>query len=115
VKAWIANEQNEFYCVVIFAETREKARYKALQYTECFEDAGYKDIRCTRIPVADKMYNGRDYMDWCDPDDRLFLVKECGFECDYVFDGMGIEGCEKCSAKEFCDIYKNFIKEMENK
>ena len=42
-------------------------------------------------------------MDWFNPQDRIVLVKECGFVCypDY----LESEHCEVCSAKDYCDTY----------
>lgn len=44
-------------------------------------------------------------MDWMDPDDRIAMVKECGFHCNY--ESFEIEKCPKCPANEYCDYYED--------
>lgn len=103
MKAWLVREKDEFCAEVVFAETRGKARSLALS-TDCCEDANFTDIEVRRMPEADKHYKeGRWHLDWEDPQDRIVLVKECGFVCDY--DAFYFEDCETCSAKEYCDRY----------
>ena len=46
-------------------------------------------------------------MDWYDPKDRLFLVKELGFRCEYVVPGE----CKVCSARTICERYEDFLNE----
>ena len=53
--------------------------------------------------------DGKWHLDWENPKDRLILVKECGFVCDY--DYLEWEDCELCSAKEYCDRYKDHLTE----
>jgi hypothetical protein len=105
MKAWLVREKDEFCAEVVFAETRSKAKVLALS-TDCCEDAKFIDIEATRMPQADKYYKeGKKRLDWENPQDRIVLVKECSFHCDYdVFD---IEECEICSAKEYCDFYQD--------
>ena len=107
MKAWLVREKGEFAAEVVFAETRGKARALA-QHTDCCEDLRFTDIEVYRKPQADKYYKeGKWHLDWCDPQDRIVLVKECGFVCTWeVFD---IEECPYCSAKEYCDQYKDYI------
>ena len=103
MKAWLVRERGEFLATVVFAETRGKARALA-QHTEACEDVNFCDIEVQRMPQADKYYvDGKTEMYWFDAADRLALVKECGFICD--FDAFEDEWCEMCSAKEFCDLY----------
>lgn len=72
--------------------------------TDCCECAHFCDIEVTRMPQADKYYTeGKTELDWFNPNDRLVLVKECGFMCDY--DAFQTEDCTACSAKAFCDRY----------
>jgi len=108
MKAYLVHDKNraEPYYTVVFAEKRNKARYLALS-TEACEDAEYAGVVATRLPAADSQYNGRTEMDWCNPDDRLFLVKECGFNCaEPEFDD-----CKNCSAKEYCGEYEHLCEE----
>lgn len=102
-KAWLVREKDEFCATVVFAETRGKAKSLALA-TDCCEDAHFLDIEVQRMPQADKYYKeGKTELHWFDPNDRLVLVKECGFYCDY--DAFLTEDCTVCSAKAFCDRY----------
>lgn len=97
MKAWLVRVKDEFYSTVVFAETRAKAKMAALS-TECCEYAKYIDIEAHREPQMDKYYtDGKTEMDWDDPQDRIALVKECGFHCEYDCD------MEKCPAAKWCD------------
>lgn len=99
MKAWIVNPKYEFGSAVVFAETRGKAKSAAL-ITDCCEGANFCDIEVRRVLQMDKYYvEGKTEMDWSDPDDRIALVKECGFYCEDPI----AECCECCPAKEFCD------------
>lgn len=101
VKAWLAKDKNEFHATVVFAETRGKAKSIAMR-TEACEDVDFCNIYIERVPQIDKYYKeGKKEMDWLNDDDRLALVKECGFYCEYIVDDM----CEDCPAKEYCDEY----------
>lgn len=103
MKAWLVREKGEFCATVVFAETRGKARSRAMR-TECCEDVPFCDIEVRRVPEADKYYKpDKTEMDWFDPDDRLVLVRDCNFICDYGT--SQVEDCTTCSAKAFCDRY----------
>ena len=103
MKAWLVREKGEFRATVVFAETRGKARALA-QSTDACEDINFCDIEVRRMPQADKYYkDGKTEMHWFNPDDRLALVKECGFMCDN--EAFQLEDCTTCSAKAFCDRY----------
>lgn len=105
MKAWIVGVKDEPYSSVVFAETRGKARSLAMSIDGCSE-AQFTDIEVYRKPQMDKYYKeGRRYMDWDNPKDRLALVKDCSFVCDP--DYIEYEDCEECSAKEYCDQYKD--------
>ena len=81
MKAWLVREKDEFCAEVVFAETRGKARSLALS-TDCCEDARFTDIEVHRMPHLDKYYKeGKWHFDWDNPQDRIVLVKECGFWC----------------------------------
>lgn len=103
MKAWLVREKDEFFATVVFAETRGKARAIA-QLTDACEDCDFCDIEVHRFPQADKYYkDGKMEMDWDNPQDRIALVKECGFYCVSV----EYADCEDCSAREFCDFYND--------
>lgn len=103
MKAWLVRENGEFCATVVFAETRGKARALA-QSTDACEDVDFCDIEVRRMPQADKYYTeGKTELYWWNYDDRLVLVKECGFMCDY--DAFQAEDCTACPAKAFCDRY----------
>lgn len=108
MKAWIVNVKDEFCSTVVFAETRGKAKSIAL-HTDCCEDADFCDIEIRRLPHIDKYYKeGKTELDWLDKKDRIILVKECGFRCEYIEEYW----CEWCSAKEYCEPYQDYIEEQ---
>ena len=107
MKAWIVQPKDEGYAGIVFAETRGKAKSIALSL-DGFEDAQFTDIEVRRVPYADKYYKeGKSCLDWDNPIDRIVMVKECGFVCDY--DYLEWEDCETCSAKDHCDRYKDHL------
>lgn len=109
MKAWLVREKDGDCSIVVFAETRGKARSIAM-HTDCCEDAAFCDIEVSRLSHMDKYYKeGKKEMDWENPKDRLALVKECGFHCEY-FDALW---CIDCSAKEYCDTYIDYKREYE--
>ena len=113
MKAWRVKEAGEFCATVVFAETRGKAQALALCTYTC-EDADFCDIVAYREPQMDKYYvEGKKEMDWENPQDRIALVKDCGFVCDT--DYLEHEDCENCPAKEYCDQYKDYIADMNGK
>lgn len=105
MKAWRVKQKDDVYATVVFAETRGKARSLALA-TDCCEYAGFCNIEVRREPNLDKCYvEGKKEMDWYNPQDRIALVKECGFRCE-PFDS---EECERCPAVKYCDYYDDYI------
>lgn len=111
MKAWLVKEKGEFDAEIVFAETRGKARNLALS-TDCCDDVNFTDIEVRRQPQADKYYKeGKWHLDWRNPQDRIALVKDCGFVCEY--EHLEWEDCESCSAKEYCGRYKDHLTEKE--
>lgn len=109
MKAWLVRKRDEFYATVVFAETRAKAKIAALS-TGCCEYANYIDIEARREPQLDKYYKvGKTEMEWDDSQDRIALVKECGFYC--APDVFSPKECRECSAQEFCDKYAECTEE----
>lgn len=109
MKAWNVRKKNEFGATVVFAETRGKAKVMA-QSTEACEDVDFCDIEVRRAPTIDKYYkDGKKEMDWFNKEDRIALVKEAGFHCEYIEP----ECCEYCPAKEYCDMYQDYKEEEE--
>lgn len=106
MKAWIVKARDEFGATVVFAEKRGKAKSLALA-TQCCEHVPYIKIEARRCPEADKLYKGQYEVDWDNPDDRICLVKECGFYCECIEP----EYCKKCPAKEYCDSYEGYKEE----
>ena len=112
MKAWRVGSKYVQWSTVVFAETRGKARALALTTDAC-EDADFCDIEVYRMPQADKCYtDGKVEMDWYNPKDRLVLVRDCGYTCDY--DAFGLEYCADCSGKGYCDQYQDYIRESED-
>lgn len=109
MKAWFVREKDGDCVTVVFAETRGKARALAM-HTDACGDARFTDIDVRREPQMDKYYKeGKTEMDWENPKDRIALVKECGFRCEYVEPFW----CDTCSAKQYCGIYEEYEDELE--
>ncbi len=103
MKAWIVREKDEFEAAVVFAETRGKAKTLALS-TEACESSDFMSVEVRRAKEADKYYKpGKRELDWFNPDDRIAMVKDCGFTC--IPDAHCAEECADCPAKDFCDDY----------
>ncbi|MCH5303538.1 MAG: hypothetical protein J1E41_01625 [Ruminococcus sp.] len=101
MKAWLVGIKDEFLKTVVFAENRNKAKSLA-KSTEACDGAKYIDIEARRLPIADSQYKGRTEMEWDNPKDRLFLVKNCDFCCEFA----ELSECDKCSAKKYCSFYQ---------
>jgi len=112
MKAWKVNVKDDFCSVVVFAPTRGIAKSVALS-SDILPDPEYLFLEAIRYPIADSQYNGNGEpccMYWDDPDDRLFLVKECGWTCEEFM----LECCEKCSAKDYCGDYQQWLDDKED-
>lgn len=109
MKAYLVREKDQFYATVVFAETTGKAKMLALS-TDCCEYARFIDIEVHRMPQVDKYYKeGKQHLDWENPQDRIVLVKECGFWCGE--EAFEFYDCELCSAKQYCDRYSENVGE----
>ena len=107
MKAWLVKEKGGDCAEVVFAETRGRAKSLAT-HTDIVDFADFVDIEAHRLPKADKYYKeGKWHLDWNDPQDRIVLVNECGFRCEYVEPYM----CKDCSAKEYCEDYQEYLEE----
>lgn len=94
-------EKDEFVATIVFAETRGQAKVAA-QWTDVCDGVDFMEIECRRMKEADKYYRpGKSELDWENPEDRIAMVKDCGFTCDW--DARSVSECAQCSAKEFCD------------
>ncbi|MFR2262599.1 MAG: hypothetical protein ACLS5S_02190 [Faecalibacterium sp.] len=96
MKAWNVHQKYGDATAIVFAETAGKAKTTALA-TENFWGSDFLDVEVHRQPGADQFYTpGKTEMDWCDPQDRINMVKYFGFTClEHV------EECHFCPAKEF--------------
>ena len=112
MKAWIVGVEDQSGSTVVFAETRGKARAIAM-HTDACEEADFTDIYVNRLKIADSQYKGKDEMDWDSTQDRIFLVKECGWSCDTSYVDINELYCGGCPAKEYCNAYNDLIKERE--
>lgn len=109
MKAWLVKDKDECAATVVFAETRGKARAIA-KHTDACEDVDWCDIEVRRRPQLDKYYQkGKREMDWYNSKDRIALVKDGGFVCDY--DYWEREDCDTCPAKDYCDRYQDLLTE----
>lgn len=110
MKAWLVRDKDAYLATVVFAETRGKARAIAI-HTDACEDCDFCDIEVHRLPKADKYYkDGKMEMDWFNRQDRIALVKECGFVCEDI----DLTICADCPAKQYCDGYKDYAEELQN-
>ena len=107
MKAWQVNGEDG-YSVVVFAETRGKARVIAMGEDAC-EDMKFIDIKPYRLPIADHLYKNRCVMDWDNDEDRMFLVKECEWSCVDGFE----DDCEYCKCREYCVKYQDELRYRE--
>ena len=109
MKAYKLSSPYTEYSEVVFAENSSKAR--ALKpYLETFENVEYVDIRARRAPELDKYYKkGKISVDWDDPQDRLAMVVDGGFTCEYI----EWDECAKCLATEDCETYQVYQAERE--
>lgn len=104
MKTWLVEDVNEEYGTIVFAKTRNKAKYLATQYDEGLQDYRYNEVRATRMPQLDKYAGDKPYvMDFAIDEDRLIMVRDAGFRCYEP----GYEDCEKCVAKDYCEVYKD--------
>lgn len=92
---------------VVFAESRGKAKAIAMS-TECFDGIDFVSIEVHRLPHMDKYYKpGKTEMEWYDSEDRIALVKDAGFHCEYI----ELTECEQCPAREYCDEWEAYMEE----
>ncbi len=102
-KAWLVRKTGKFEAAVVFAETRGKAKSMAM-HTDACEYVDFTSIEVRRLKEADKYYKpGKRELYWFNTDDRIAMVKDCGFTC--VPDYRCAEECAVCPAKEFCEDY----------
>lgn len=106
MKAWQVEEVYEGCAVIVFAETRNKAKYLAVQYNDALQEYGYAGVRAVRMPQLDRYASDKPYvMDFEIDGDRLIIVRDAGFSCiepEY-------DDCEKCVAKDYCDVYESYL------
>ena len=109
MKAWLVRAKYGDCAEVIFAEKRGKAK-SLFTLTDAYDYEGFVDIEAHRLRTVDKYYTkGKWRLDWDNPRDRVVLVDECGFQCEYVEPFI----CRDCSAKEYCEDYQEYITEEE--
>ena len=101
-KAWCCI--NEEWCmpVVVFADTRGKAK----SYFMKQDTVGYFNfciIKPHRIKKLDYLDKPNGYvMNWHKDEDKLPMVRDGGFNCREVYR----EDCKECCANKWCDVYK---------
>ena len=109
MKAWLVEVKGGDCAEIVFAETRGKAKSLAT-HTDIVDFADFVDIEAHRMKPADKYYKeGKWHLDWENSQDRIALVEDCGFRCEYVEPYM----CKVCSAKEYCEEYQDYLTEEE--
>lgn len=106
--AYYVRDPQEFSGLVTFANSPKEAISIALTH-EMFDCACEEDLESRRFTKGDNLYKGQDFLDLDDPKTKVFLVKECGFHCEYVEP----EWCENCEAKDVCEDYQEYIDSAE--
>lgn len=112
MKAWIVFADDVSISEVVFAETAGTAKTYALVWCDEFEWSAYTELHARRLKKADHLWNGRDKMEWENEEDRIFLVKECGWSCDTDY-WMPDTVCKDCPAAQWCAQYQDWLKERE--
>lgn len=103
-KAYCAKSKWGDCSTVVFAESRGKAKSVAI-LTEACEDVDFLNLEVYRLPNMDKYYKpGKTEMDWNNPEERIALVKDAGFYCEYI----ELTECERCPAKDYCSAYEDY-------
>ena len=113
LKAWkVIDKWYDCGTNIVFAETRAKATYLALNSCDEYMDCNWTDMRVTRFPEYDKYYEGKFIVDWEDPKQRIILVKEFGWHCwpEMYPD----QECETCPAKEWCDLWQEYQEDLKS-
>lgn len=96
---------------VVFAENVREAKKVAWRCEICdYWDTKYIDVRVRRRKELDSAYRGKSEMDWDYPEDRIALVK-AGWTCFEDF--FDPDDCKECSGREFCSMYKGYLKDVE--
>ena len=108
MKAWIVRDNIEGYIVIVFAETRGKAKVIGLRELDD-DDIYFTDLSAYRIPELDKYYEYSDHMNFYNPVHRRILV-EHGMHCGWVCD----DECKMCSANDICEIWQGWLKECQD-
>ena len=112
IKAWHVSDRKGYsdYAVIVFAETRGKAIAIALE-TDEFQsrDWDFTELYALRKPALDGAYRGNRRMEWHNDADRLAMVRLCGYYCDDDF--FDPDECEKCSGKDYCSRYEEYLEE----
>ena len=86
------------YCAEV-KEIRISIRNCRLTTTYMLEPIDYRG----RIREYRDYTPGKFELSWDIPEERIALVKDCGYTCDP--DARCAEECADCPAKEFCDDY----------
>lgn len=112
MKAWYVMDKYGYaeYAVIVFAETKGKAVSLAIG-TEEFPkyDWDFTELRARRKPALDGAYRGSWRMEWDNDEDRLAMVRLCGFHCDD--DAFDPDDCVNCVAKDDCSKYEEYLEE----
>ena len=99
MKAWYAYEPNIWeYPVIVFAQTPGRARAIALS-TDVLYGADFTRIRLRRMPDFNCLGDNEGELDWYDPQTRIALVRDHGWDCYEQTVGE----CANCPAKEWCE------------
>lgn len=96
IEDYLSPEEIKDICkYALYEKVRNDMRENSVVY-------GIMEEECRRMKEADKYYRpGKSELDWENPEDRIAMVKDCGFTCD--LDAQSVNECAQCSAKEFCD------------
>lgn len=101
MKAYTCTNDETGVGVVVFAETRGKAKAIIIHLDE-FDYYTFTELRVYREPRLDSQYQGYSVMDWYNAHDRMALVS-LGWYCIEP----RIEECISCIAKDACEWYQD--------
>ena len=94
-------EDEDDRMAIVFAETSGKTKSIVTDIID-FWYIPYVDLRARRAHCMDKYYQeGKRYLDWNIQKDRVLLVEELGWYCNFDFD---VYEYKDCLAKEFRNV-----------
>jgi len=109
MKAWVVTSESAEVQMIVFAETRGRAKTLALK-TDWLEDEDYADIRCKREPKLDAIAKEKgEYIIDGSLEFHARIMRGLGWR---AYDGR-IDRCEKCGLYEWESVVESYLVETE--